>query len=131
MTHQQHPQPVWPWWPDSLTVAHMITELATEAAAGRVEEQDPGFRFSTSMHDPSPGWDEWFRNAPGVPEAVSRAVRSYQPSDQLQEALDQDVRQLARQAFSQLPQEQKTALIEHAARRLMEKSRRPGPAGPG
>ena len=76
-------------WPDSFTIQHLVTELATGQAAAEIEREDPDFRFSASMHDSmcshSPGCGNSLRLAPGIDAAVAEAVRAYQPSDMLYE----------------------------------------------
>ena len=103
-------------WPDSLTIHHLVTELATEQAAAEIEKENPDFRFRTSMYGTSPDLEKSLygtspdlekslRLAPGIDAAVAEAVRAYQPSDMLYEVLDQEMRELAETARDLLPGE--------------------------
>ena len=108
-------------WPDSLTIHHLLTELATGQAAEEMERENPDFRFRASMYDHSPDLGKSLRLAPGIDAAVAEAVRVYQPSDTLYEVLDQEMRELAETARDLLPGEQWDRLRNAAKEDLQQK----------
>ena len=108
-------------WPDSLTIHHLLTELATGQAAEEMEKENPDFRFRTSMYGNSPDLEKSLRLAPGINAAVAEAVRAYQPSDTLYEVLDQEMRELAETARDMLPGEQWDRLRNAAKEDLQRK----------
>ena len=114
-------------WPDSLTIHHLLTELATGQAAAEIERENPDFRFSPSMYDNSPDLEKSLRLAPGIDAAVAEAVRAYQPSDTLYEVLDQEMRELAETARDLLPGEQWDRLRNAAKEELQRRIQDPGP----
>ena len=117
-------QPVHQWpvhhWPDSLTIHHLITELATKQAAAEMEKENPGFRFRASMYGASPDLGKSLRLAPGIDDAVAEAVRAYQPSDTLYDVLDQEMQELAETARDLLPREQWDRLRNAAKEHLRQ-----------
>ena len=108
-------------WPDSLTIHHLVTELATGQAAAEMEKENPDFRFRTSMYGPSPDLEKSLRLAPGINAAVAETVRAYQPSDTLHEVLAQEMRELAETARNMLPGEQWDRLRNAAKEDLQRK----------
>ena len=118
-------------WPDSFTIHHLVTELATGQAAAEIEREDPDFRFSASMHDSmcshSPGCGNSLRLAPGIDAAVAEAVRAYQPSDMLYEVPGREMRELAETARDLLPEEQWDRLRNAAKEELQRKIQDPCP----
>ena len=108
-------------WPDSLTIHHLLTELATEEAAGEMELGTVGFRFSGSMYDHSPDLGRSLRLAPGINAAVDEAVRGYNPSDMLQYTLDREMLDLAGTARDLLPEGQWDRLRQAAKEDLQRR----------
>ena len=114
-------------WPDSLTIHHLMTELATGQPAEEMEKENPDFRFRSSMYGTSPDLEKSLRLAPGIGAAVAEAVRAYQPSDTLHEVLAQEMRELAETARDLLPGEQWDRLRNAAKEELQRKIQDPGP----
>ena len=112
-------------WPDSLTIHHLLTELATGQAAEEMEKENPDFRFRASMYGTSPDLEKSLRLAPGINTAVAEAVRGYQPSDTLYDVLDQEMRELAETARDLLPREQWDRLRNAAKEDLQRKIQGP------
>ena len=108
-------------WPDSLTVHHLITELATEQAADEMERESEAFRFRTSMHGHSPDLGRSLQLAPGINAAIEEAVSGYLPSNMLYEILDREMRALAETARDLLPEEQWDRLRNAAKEDLQRK----------
>ena len=108
-------------WPDSLTIHHLLTELATGQAAAEIERENPDLRFSPSMYGHSPDLGKSLRLAPGIDAAVAEAVRAHQPSDMLYNVLDQEMRELAETARDLLPGEQWDRLRNAAKEELQRK----------
>ena len=108
-------------WPDSLTIHHLITELASERAGGEMELETEGFRFSGSMYDNSPNLESSLQLAPGIRAAVDEAINGYIPSEALQDILDQEMRDLAGTARDLLPEKQWSLLTQAAREDLQRK----------
>ena len=114
-------------WPDSLTIHHLLTEIATGQAAEEMERENPDFRFRASMYGHSPDLEKSLQLAPGIDAAVAEAVRAYQPSDMLYDVLDQEMRELAETARDLPPGEQWDRLRNAAREELQRKILDPGP----
>ena len=114
-------------WPDSLTIHHLVTELATAQAAAEIERENPDLRFRASMYGHSPDLEKSLRLAPGIDAAVAEAVRAHQPSDMLHNVLDQEMRELAETARDLPPGEQWDRLRNAAKEELQRKIQGPCP----
>ena len=128
MTDQHDQGPIYNWpdqepiydWPDKIDVHEKAMKIISEEAHDSL-----GLEWQTTD---VPKLDQSVSpaHAPGLGDALREAAETYYPSDLLANLLDQEMRDLARNALEDLPEGQREALVKAAVDRIRER-REDGP----